>query len=380
MKTFSQIVFNFLFNSVSSFTIAAIIVGVVIWVFRVNTSRAKLFLLALPFFKVLWETLRGLPNQAFVYAYSDPWQLPYLSRHAWFGAGFYYTGPQVNFAFSVMGPDGNEHNISAAEYAWAWLARHVSEQSPLLLFTGLFSVSSYLVARRCISFIRFERDRRRDYEKARTNGEFHRILKVGRLTVKIYCSPAYQGTPFTGGFVSPYICFPSSTFSAMASDEYESVLQHEIAHIRKGDLWITLLIQILGDVFWFIPGYRFLSRQIDRLREILADSDAVKSGARPEFLASALLKLREVAPATLEPVMYSAFFREKSLIKQRILRLMGEPEGRKPFWIWRQPWGKALILFWTLGSVLISTIGGNYAPAHIESSVWLGKLVQYFMK
>jgi beta-lactamase regulating signal transducer with metallopeptidase domain len=379
MKAFSQITFNLLFNSISSFTIAALIVGVVIGVFRVNTSRAKLFLLSLPFIKVIWETLRGLPNQAFVYAYSDPWQLPYLDRHAWFGAGFFYTGPQANFAFSVMGPDGNEHNISAAEYVWAWLARHVSEQVPLILFSALFAVSLYLVVRRFYSFIHFERDRRNDYENSVQNGEFHRILRMGRLTVKIYCSPSYQGTPFTGGFISPYICFPSSTYGAMAPDEYESVLQHELAHIRKGDLWITLLIQVLGDVFWFIPGYRFISKKIDRLREILADSDAVKKGARPEFLASALLKLREVAPATLEPVMYSAFFREKSLIKQRIQRLMGEPEKRKPFWIWRQPWGKALILFWTVGSVLISTIGGNYAPAHIESSYWLGRFVQYLM-
>jgi hypothetical protein len=224
MRAFSQIAFNLLFNSISSFTIAAVVVGLVICVFRVNTSRAKIFLLALPFIKVLWETLRGIPRRAFVYTYTDPWQLPYLDRHSWFGAGFFDTGPQANIALTVKGLDGHEHNISAAEYVWAWLARHVSGQFPLILFVALFAVSLFLVTRRCFSFVRFEVDRKRDYKKALENGEFHRVLKVGRMNVKVYCSPFYQGTPFTGVFISPYICFPSSTYSTMTRDEYESVL------------------------------------------------------------------------------------------------------------------------------------------------------------
>lgn len=107
-----------------------------------------------------------------------------------------------------------------------------------------------------------------------------------------------------------------------------------LEHARS-NLIVTILIQGLGDVFWFVPGYRWLSRKIDRLREIVADSWTVSSNIEPHFLASALLKLKEIPESNGRFVLYSAFFREKSLLKERVERLMGTVKDKNPRFGWQ---------------------------------------------
>ncbi|MEK7690995.1 MAG: hypothetical protein AAB425_08240, partial [Bdellovibrionota bacterium] len=137
----------------------------------------------------------------------------------------------------------------------------------------------------------------------------------------------------------------------------------------KCDLLWTLAVQILGDIFWFVPGYRFLSRKIDRLREILADEFAVKSGAKPEHLASSLLALEEVSVGQFQSVVYSAFFRERKILQIRVSRLIGGKSAgahrRKPrFWL------RLWVTAWTAGAVMIATFGGNHDVKVQEFPGW----------
>ena len=111
MSLVSRTAFNLLFNSMSSFFIAAIIVGACITVLRIRASRMKLFLLALPFLKILWETCRGIPSHSYVFSGGDAFLIPPLGQLLYVGAGFFFTGPQFNIALAVPNAMGQPSHV-----------------------------------------------------------------------------------------------------------------------------------------------------------------------------------------------------------------------------------------------------------------------------
>jgi beta-lactamase regulating signal transducer with metallopeptidase domain len=121
------------------------------------------------------------------------------------------------------------------------------------------------------------------------------------------------------------------------------------------------VIRLLGDIFWFVPFYRFLSRRIDACRELIADQMAVRTGAEPVLLAAALVKLGEVIVSPPESALYSAFLKRKSLIAIRVRKLTEssisiptQPHGWKFFAL------RAIAIAWVSGAVFSATLGGNY--------------------
>lgn len=145
-----------------------------------------------------------------------------------------------------------------------------------------------------------------------------------------------------------------------------------MGHVRYYDLLITVLIQGLGDLFWFIPGYRSLSRKIDRLREIAADSWAISSNVAPYSLATALLKLKEIPGSTNNLILYSALFREKSLLKERVERLLGNTKEKRPRFGWQNRWFRFAVTIFISAVVLNSVFGGNFKnQSIIQAPEWI---------
>jgi beta-lactamase regulating signal transducer with metallopeptidase domain len=270
--------------------------------------------------------------------------------------------------------NGHAFAASLGDYLVLWLNRKFGAGVPLVLVTTVLAVGATLLLLRVVHAFRFERKRRQDRRFADQLG----IRQVGRRSVDIYCSEAFSGTPFTGGWIAPYICIPRDAHEKLTDSELEAVIAHEIGHIRQFDLLFTIFIQSLGDLFWFIPGYLALSRKIDRLREIVADQWVVRSGQNPAVLASALLKLKEIPETTERFVLYSAFFREKSLLKIRIERLLsGETEGSGRFF-WQKNWVRYVATFWITTSVIFVTIGGNHRALGPEDLEMIDKVMRFF--
>ena len=138
------------------------------------------------------------------------------------------------------------------------------------------------------------------------------------------------------------------------------MIAHELGHIRQMDLPVTVAIQFLGDLFWFVPGYRRLSRRIDRLREIVADQWAVRSGIQSALLASALVKLKEIPETSDRFILYSAFFREKSLLKTRVEKLVEVDKEKPSRFGWQIPAVRYVVSFWILIGTMASSLAGNH--------------------
>src|SRR5205807_386644 len=118
-----------------------------------------------------------------------------------------------------------------------------------------------LVARRVAGWAAFEAARRRDRRRCELIGR----ERVGGRTVEIYVSLGFLGAPFTGGVLRPYVCLPATTLADLSADEQAAALAHELQHVRTLDVLQGALIELLGDLFWFLPFYGTLGRKLERL-------------------------------------------------------------------------------------------------------------------
>jgi len=368
----TPIFFNLLTNSMFSVFCGLVVVSFFIWLFRVQADSWRLFLLSLPFVKVLYDCLRGLPANSILLTGLDPFTLPPKHQLLQIGAGFSQWGPTFNVIFSTKNTDGKEFASSVGDYLTIWLSREFGAEVPLIILSGVIAVSATLISIRIWNAVSFEMKRAADRKTAAPLA----TEVNGFRNVDIYVSHNFSGTPFTGGLIRPYICVPKDSFEKFREQELAAVLKHELGHIRQLDLLKTMAVQILGDLFWFVPGYRWLSRKIDRLREIVADQWAVKNGATPEALASALLTLKELPQSNDRFILYSAFFREKSLLKIRVNRLLGNHTERPERFGWQYKWVRLGMSFWIASAVLFTTIGGNHTTAELKNPEWFSHLIR----
>jgi hypothetical protein len=352
----TAIFFNLATNATFSLAAGLFIVWFFIWLFRVDAGPTKLLLLAFPFVKIVYDCLRGIPSQSVLFSSIDPFSLPANSQILRVGAGMDFWGPVLDVTFSVTDQKGNEFASSVGDYFVLWLKRTFGAETPLFLLILVGAISFGFLASRLFHMYKFEVWRRKDQLGSR-------VLEgrsVGGRRVQIYLSDCSFASPFTGGILKPYICFPAMAYLKLTAQEVEAVTAHELGHVRHHDLIITAIINVLGDLFWFVPGYRMLSRKIDRLREIVADQWAVQSGIAPLTLASALVKLKELPTDSRGLTLYSAFFREKSLLQVRVLRLTGDHTEMRSRLGWENKWVRRIVTAWIFAGVMVSTFGGNH--------------------
>lgn len=352
----TSVFFNLFTNACLSLLTGMIVVSLAIWLFRVNNGPWKVFFLSIPFFKIVVDFCRGLPSNSILYTAIDPYSLPEGHQSFVMMADIKtWLVPTITAIFTVQDFIGRIFQSSVGDYLMIWLFKSFGPQGPIWTLTLVLMVSLFLLARRILRILIFEIERRKDHQK-----EHLETLAMGFRNVEVYISNFFSGSPFTGGFFKPYICIPRDAYKKLTDEELKAVLAHELGHIRHIDLIVTATIQFLGDLFWFVPGYRWLGRKVDRLREILADDFAVNAGVRPLLLASALLKLKEIPQLASQPVFYSAFFRERSLLKTRIQRLLGESKDPRPRWGWQNTVFRWVVGIWICAAALGSTLGGNY--------------------
>jgi TonB family protein len=102
-------------------------------------------------------------------------------------------------------------------------------------------------------------------------GEVADEMAIGR-TVRLLESNATL-MPVTWGILRPSVLLPIEARDWPA-DRIRAVLQHELAHVRRGDWLINLAVDIVARLFWFSPVVWIARRQI-RIECERACDDAV---------------------------------------------------------------------------------------------------------
>jgi len=77
--------------------------------------------------------------------------------------------------------------------------------------------------------------------------------------------------PLAMGFVRPRIVLPASLVGQVSSEELESILIHEVAHLRRYDVWTNAFARMIETCIAVNPLAWFIMRQLAMEREIACD-------------------------------------------------------------------------------------------------------------
>ena len=77
--------------------------------------------------------------------------------------------------------------------------------------------------------------------------------------------------PLVMGFVRPRIVLPASLVGQVSSEELESILIHEVAHLRRYDVWTNAFVRMIETCIAVNPLAWFIMRQLAMEREIACD-------------------------------------------------------------------------------------------------------------
>jgi GWxTD domain-containing protein len=238
-----------------------------------------------------------------------------------------------------------------------------------VLIFHLRSLASWMVARRL---------RRRGVCRApdpwqQRLDQLRARLRLSR-TVALFES-CLADVPVVIGYLRPVILMPVGLLAGLPAGQLESILLHELAHIRRYDYLVNLLQTFAEGFLFYHPAVWWISGIIRAEREHCCDDLVVATTGDAHEYAVAL--------ATLEQTRWSA--REAALaatggnLVKRIRRLLYQPEGSRAA---LTPVVAAGILTITAALAVVAwqaAPADNSRPLPAPYSAWLNEDVVYII-
>ena len=109
--------------------------------------------------------------------------------------------------------------------------------------------------------------------------------------VEVRVSPDVD-TPLVGGMVRPVVLLPEPGFDALPAAQQRMALCHELAHVRRADLWLNAIPALAERVFFFHPLAHVAAREFGLAREAACDAAVLRTlHAAPSEYGQLLLAL-----------------------------------------------------------------------------------------
>jgi hypothetical protein len=146
-------------------------------------------------------------------------------------------------------------------------------------------------------------------------------IKLFKLTAMAYKNPK---TKFEKAFLvelkNSKHAFSFFNYIFLGSDvkieDRQSILTHELQHVKEKHSLDLLFFEVLKILFWFNPLIYMYQKRIANLHEFIADSKAVKSSNKRSYYQNLLSQIFDT-----EKVSFINPFFKQSLIKKRIIML-----------------------------------------------------------
>ncbi|MES2647128.1 MAG: M56 family metallopeptidase [Bacteroidota bacterium] len=98
-------------------------------------------------------------------------------------------------------------------------------------------------------------------------------------------------SPLTIGFWKPFILIPLASINQLSPQQIEAVLLHELAHIRRNDYLLNIILQLAEIALFFNPFMRLLLKQARLERENSCDDYVLQFQYNATDYAKALLAI-----------------------------------------------------------------------------------------
>jgi len=139
------------------------------------------------------------------------------------------------------------------------------------------------------------------------------IRKTSRIVVRNQLDPVLQSTiaefrsartvdlyvsddlriPTAIGFFKPAVIVPAWALNELSPAELNTILLHELAHLRRWDDWTNLAQKLLRAVFFFHPAVVWVENRLSLEREMACDDLVLAQTSNPRAYAQCLVSLAE---------------------------------------------------------------------------------------
>jgi beta-lactamase regulating signal transducer with metallopeptidase domain len=99
--------------------------------------------------------------------------------------------------------------------------------------------------------------------------------------------------PTAIGFAEPAVVFPAWALRGLSVAELNTILLHELAHLRRWDDWTNLAQKVLRALFFFHPAVWFVENRLALEREMACDDIVLAHTSNPRAYAACLVSLAE---------------------------------------------------------------------------------------
>ncbi len=99
-------------------------------------------------------------------------------------------------------------------------------------------------------------------------------------------------TPLVMGLLRPVVLLPGSRLDTLTDDQQRMVICHELAHLKRADLWLGCIPALAERMFFFHPLAHVASREYALAREAACDASVMRTlDAAPQEYGRLLLAL-----------------------------------------------------------------------------------------
>ncbi|MGI9241535.1 MAG: M56 family metallopeptidase, partial [Verrucomicrobiales bacterium] len=194
-----------------------------------------------------------------------------------------------------------------------------------------------------------------------------------RTRVQVYSNPRLD-TPLVYGLFRPVLMLPDGFDGHLDSDQRRWVLLHELAHLKRGDLWVLAFQRLVQIALFFNPSIWIANRVINRLREYACD-DLALLHSKIDRRSCGEGFLRVVERARSQPIPVSAalaLFERRSDSKHRLARIL---DSRRSLVAGLGGGGMAILL--VLGTLLLpglraGQVADDAAPSELAGGLASG--------
>jgi len=297
-------------------TLFAVVVGLLTLILRKNHARARywLWLAASTKFLIPFSLLIGIGSH-----------LPWARGSAGAQTGFYsameeVTQPFTRSAMPVVSPAAPRDfgvvpslaHVLPAILAAVWLCGFA-----LVLFV-------WLTRWRRISLAIQEGLPLREGREVEALRRLERMAGIRKPT-QIFLS---RGSlePGIFGFTRPVLVWPEGISEHLEGQHLDTILAHEVAHVRHRDNLAAAMHMVVEAIFWFHPLVWWLGERLVEERERACDEGVLELGNDRHVYAEGILKVCEFCVESPLACMSGVTGAD---LRKRVIRIMTESVARK---------------------------------------------------
>ncbi len=314
---------NVVVNSLLSFLTTALLIQLILVLFRIKQPRFKSLLLCLPLLKLVTDLFSyDFENWALTNAINPllaeegSRNLSLMTCYPIPAENIYFPLTQIVFSINY-GERFSPGDLVALSI------------SPLTLISLTTLILGISLTKAWKLFQRIKNSRQRLAKIVKNSKPYLERIGNQRLAKRVQqkrCQIILSSQVDTPLAFQRYICIPDNLIAKLTQEEFEAVLIHEMGHLCWFDALIRVICQFIHTLFWWVPMNWWIKR-IENFQEKACDAAITRYKVEGADLASAIVKSAQ--SAKMRPPLLSSCFVQKESVINRLNLLLDDSITKK---------------------------------------------------